>query len=171
DTLTGVENVNGSQLADTLTGNAGANALAGYGGNDILIGGAGADALDGSVGTDTASYAGSGVGVTVNLTSGTGTGGDAQGDTFAGIENVTGSTGADTITGNGSSNVLDGGTGKDTMTGLGGADRFVFSATAHSAVGANADRITDFSHAQGDRIDLAAIDANAGAAGDQAFSF
>ncbi|MGO4125023.1 M10 family metallopeptidase C-terminal domain-containing protein, partial [Inquilinus sp. YAF38] len=38
-------------------------------------------------------------------------------------------------------------------------------------VGANADRITDFSHAQGDKIDLSAIDANTGAAGDQAFSF
>jgi len=32
-------------------------------------------------------------------------------------------------------------------------------------------RITDFSHAQGDKIDLSAIDANTGAAGDQAFSF
>ncbi|MGF6230850.1 hypothetical protein QFZ27_004805 [Inquilinus ginsengisoli] len=38
-------------------------------------------------------------------------------------------------------------------------------------VGANADVVTDFSHAQGDEIDLAAIDANAGAAGNQAFSF
>ena len=47
----------------------------------------------------------------------------------------------------------------------------MFTAASHSAVGANADRITDFSHAQGDRIDLAAIDANAGVAGDQAFSF
>ncbi|HEY9344849.1 MAG TPA: hypothetical protein VIQ53_06010, partial [Inquilinus sp.] len=31
--------------------------------------------------------------------------------------------------------------------------------------------ITDFSHAQGDRIDLSTIDANTGAVGDQAFSF
>ena len=38
-------------------------------------------------------------------------------------------------------------------------------------VGADADRITDFSHAQADRIDLSAIDASTGAAGDQAFSF
>jgi hypothetical protein len=38
-------------------------------------------------------------------------------------------------------------------------------------VGANADRITDFSHAQGDRIDLAGIDARFTVAGDQAFSF
>ena len=38
-------------------------------------------------------------------------------------------------------------------------------------VGANADVILDFSHAQGDRIDLSGIDANSGVAGDQAFSF
>ena len=47
----------------------------------------------------------------------------------------------------------------------------MFTAASHSAVGANADRITDFSHAQGDRIDLSAIDASTGVAGDQAFSF
>ena len=34
-----------------------------------------------------------------------------------------------------------------------------------------ADRITDFSHAQGDRVDLSAIDADTGAAGNQSFSF
>ena len=38
-------------------------------------------------------------------------------------------------------------------------------------VGANADVITDFSHAQGDEIDLTAIDANTVVAGNQAFSF
>jgi len=38
-------------------------------------------------------------------------------------------------------------------------------------VGANADVIADFSHAQGDRIDLAAIDARFTVAGNQAFSF
>ena len=108
--------------------------------------------------------------MTVNLTTG-GTGGDAQGDTYANIENVIGSAGADALTGNGLANALNGGAGKDTMTGLAGADRFVFTSAAHSAVGANADRITDFSHAQGDRIDLTAIDASTGAAGDQAFAF
>ncbi|WP_225767634.1 M10 family metallopeptidase C-terminal domain-containing protein [Inquilinus sp. Marseille-Q2685] len=40
-----------------------------------------------------------------------------------------------------------------------------------SAAFAGADRITDFSHAQGDRIDLSAIDARTAAAGNQAFSF
>ncbi|MGO1079528.1 M10 family metallopeptidase C-terminal domain-containing protein, partial [Inquilinus sp. CA228] len=42
---------------------------------------------------------------------------------------------------------------------------------AQSPVGAGADRITDFSRAQADRIDLSAIDANTAAAGNQAFGF
>jgi Ca2+-binding RTX toxin-like protein len=67
--------------------------------------------------------------------------------------------------------VLTGAGGKDTLTGGAGADRFVYAGAADSPVGANADRITDFSHAQSDKIDLAAIDANTGAAGNQAFSF
>ncbi len=67
--------------------------------------------------------------------------------------------------------MLRGGAGKDTLTGGIGGDRFVFAATGDSVTGANADRITDFSRAQGDRIDLSAIDANTGAAGNQAFTF
>ena len=64
-----------------------------------------------------------------------------------------------------------GGGGKDTLTGGIGNDRFGYAGTADSAVGANADVITDFSHAQADKIDLAAIDANSDVAGNQAFSF
>ncbi|MGO4125744.1 calcium-binding protein, partial [Inquilinus sp. YAF38] len=67
--------------------------------------------------------------------------------------------------------LLVGRVGHDTLTGGAGADRFQFTALGDSVVGANADRITDFSHAQGDRIDLAGIDARAALAGDQAFSF
>ncbi len=44
-------------------------------------------------------------------------------------------------------------------------------ATGDSTVGARADLITDFSHAQGDRIDLSTIDANTERGGDQAFRF
>ena len=61
--------------------------------------------------------------------------------------------------------------GKDTLTGGAGADRFVYGAVAESEVGANADRITDFNHAEGDRIDLSAIDANTAVADNQAFTF
>ena len=67
--------------------------------------------------------------------------------------------------------MLTGAGGKDTLTGGAGADRFAYGGAAESAVGANADRVTDFSHAQGDKIDLSAIDASTVLAGNQAFSF
>ena len=170
DTYVAIDNVNGTQGNDSLSGNAGANILVGWGGDDVLRGGAGADRLDGGAGSDTVSFYNGIVGVTVNLATGTGSGGEAQGDTYVGIENVTGSTVADEITGSALANVLNGWAGQDVLRGGGGADRFVFSAASDSAVG-KADRITDFSHAQGDRIDLSAIDANTTAAGNQAFSF
>ena len=43
DRLTAIENLTGSNNADTLSGNSGANVLAGGGGNDKLTGGAGMD--------------------------------------------------------------------------------------------------------------------------------
>jgi len=82
-----------------------------------------------------------------------------------------GGAGKDVLIGSGGSDSLIGGIGKDTLTGGIGADHFVFATTAESAVGITADRITDFSHAQADKIDLAAIDANTGLVGNQAFSF
>ncbi|MGO1076796.1 calcium-binding protein, partial [Inquilinus sp. CA228] len=180
DVLTGIENLTGGQANDTLAGDAGANTLAGWNGNDVLRGGAGADRLDGGAGTDTASYYSGTVGVVVSLASGLGGGGEAQGDTLTGIENLSGGQGWDSLYGNAGANVLQGWNGndllvgragQDTLTGGAGADRFQFTAVGDSVVGANADRITDFSHAQGDRIDLAGIDANTGVAGDQGFGF
>jgi Ca2+-binding RTX toxin-like protein len=53
DTLTGIENVLGSDQGDTLTGNDGANALSGFAGADTLNGGAGDDVLVGGLGADT----------------------------------------------------------------------------------------------------------------------
>src|SRR3546814_5612601 len=88
----------GSSDLNVFEGGAGDDTLDGGNGNDTLTGGAGADALIGGSGTDTASYAGSANGVTVDLTTGTGLGGDAQGDTLSGIENLTGSNYDDTLT-------------------------------------------------------------------------
>jgi Ca2+-binding RTX toxin-like protein len=82
-----------------------------------------------------------------------------------------GNAGANTLHGWGGNDVLRGGAGKDMLTGGAGADRFVFIASGDSMVGAHADRITDFSRAQLDKIDLAAIDANLAVAGNQGFSF
>ncbi len=153
-------------MPTTLTGSAAAN---------TFRGGAGADILDGGAGFDTANYAGSTVGVTVNLATGTGSSGAAYGDTLASIEAVTGSAYADTLARQRhrqypqrwrGDDILRGAGGKDLLAGGSGADRFVFAIAGDSAAGmANADRITDFSHAQADRIDLSQIDANGGAAG------
>jgi Ca2+-binding RTX toxin-like protein len=52
DTLSRIENVTGSEQADTLTGNAVKNILTGGGGADILTGGGGDDALRGGDGED-----------------------------------------------------------------------------------------------------------------------
>jgi Ca2+-binding RTX toxin-like protein len=103
-----VEAIFGGDFGDTLNGSAGANSLFGLEGNDVLRGGGGADRLEGGSGTDLATYWGAVAAVTVYLTSGTGSGGDAQGDTFAGIENVNGGKAGDTIAGNAAANILNG---------------------------------------------------------------
>jgi Ca2+-binding RTX toxin-like protein len=94
--------------------------------------------------------------------------------------NLTGSAGPNVLTGNAAANVITGNGGGDTFIGLGGqdtllggagADTFRFLAPADSAVGAARDVIQFFNPAGGDRIDLSAIDANPGLAGDQGFAF
>ncbi len=81
-TMTGTSAING-------TGNNLNNVIIGNGGNNTLAGLGGADSLDGGAGIDTASYATSDSAVTVSLMTGTGSGGDAGGDTLVNIENLT----------------------------------------------------------------------------------
>ena len=60
-----------------------------------------------------------------------------------------------TIIGNSANNILDGGMGGlDRLTGLGGADTFKFSTRPTSFKNTSADHITDFSSAQGDKIQI-----------------
>ncbi len=99
--------------------------LDGAAGDDILIGGAGADTLIGDGGIDTASYATSTAAVIANLANSAGNTGHAAGDTYSGIENLTGGSAADTLTGNADANVLDGGNGNDTLIGAAGADTLI----------------------------------------------
>lgn len=77
----------------------------------------GADVMDGGAGTDTVSYANSSVAVTVDLAIGTGTGGDAEGDSYMSIENVQGSNFDDTIIGNDDDNIFFGSAGVDDYDG------------------------------------------------------
>ena len=125
DSYSGIENLTGSSQADTLSGDANSNALDGGAGDDWLDGGAGADTLTGGAGFDTVSYASSFAAVTVDLTTGTGLGGSAAGDTLSGVEALIGSRFADTLTGSGADNRLDGGDGDDTLRGGAGADTLI----------------------------------------------
>jgi len=64
-----------------------------------------------------------------------------------------GEAGDDSLDGKAGNDLLDGGAGRDVLTGGLGADRFRF-ATAAAFGTAQADRITDFSRSEGDRIEL-----------------
>lgn len=130
DSLSGFENIIGSAFDDILSGNALANVLDGGSGNDLLIGGAAADILIGGRGVDTASYATGKTGVIVNLRTGTGQGGDAEGDIVTGVENLIGSAGADHLLGDAGNNVLDGGARNDILFGDGGDDLLIGGAGA-----------------------------------------
>jgi hypothetical protein len=58
------------------------------------------------------------------------------------------------------------------LAGNGGADRFVWNFAEETGITIpTMDVISDFNFAEGDRIDLSAVDANTYAAGNQAFTF
>ena len=99
--------------ADVLHGLDGNDLLFGGSGNDTLDGGPGADTLIGGPGADTADYSLSPTAVTVSLLTGTGSGGDAQGDVLGGIENLIGSAHDDMLVGDAGPNSLTGGAGND----------------------------------------------------------
>jgi Ca2+-binding RTX toxin-like protein len=144
--------VNGTNSADSLYGTSGADTINGLGGDDTLKGGGGADRLDGGAGIDTAFYSDSDVGVTVNLSTGRGLGGTAEGDTFVNVENVFGSAfddfiigddshgntftglgGNDILKGGGGNDMLQGDEGDDTLKGGGGADTLIGGAGIDTA--------------------------------------
>ena len=117
-----VPGIDGTNGADSLWGTDADDHIYGHGGNDRLKGYGGADWLDGGTGIDTVYYADSTAGVAVNLATGHGYGGSAEGDRLVSIEYVFGSFHNDTITGNDANNELYGLTGNDVLKGGGGAD-------------------------------------------------
>lgn len=147
----------GNTLNDILHGGAGRDSLSGGRGNDTLDGGADADAMDGGEGIDTATYEASSRGVSVDLRTGTGRGGDAEGDTLRAIENLVGSKFDDSLSGDKLDNLLIGGGGNDKLFGNDGADTLEGGAGADALDGGDGidnARYTDSN--RGVTIDLAA---------------
>ena len=89
----------------------------------------------------------------------------------AGVDRLNGSLGDDRLDGGEGADRLYGGAGRDRLTGGSEADVFEFRRGDSSATRSLADAITDFSQAQGDRIQLDGHDADSGTAGVQAFTF
>ncbi|MDF2621199.1 MAG: Hemolysin-type calcium-binding region [Xanthobacteraceae bacterium] len=169
DQITNIENLIGSAFNDVLRAGTGVNRLDGGAGNDVLAGGEGADTLIGGDGVDTIDYSGSNAAVGLGLTdlagqATQGSGGHAQGDIIAQIENVIGSAFNDTLQGSASANRLEGGEGNDTLRGQGGADVLIgglgtdtasYSTSASGvtvAISATATTVGSGGDAQGDQL-------------------
>lgn len=144
----------GSTGTDSINGMAGNDLLYGREGNDLFSGGDGSDRLFGMADDD--------------VLNGGNDNDYLYGDT--GNDVVAGNSGDDVLYGEDGDDDLTGGSGIDLLGGGIGADDFIFAGGDSGSTFETADRIIDFSSAQGDRIDLSAIDAIAGG-GDDAFSF
>ena len=105
-----------------LAGLAGSQRINGLGGDDTLVGRAGADILDGGDGRDIAYYFSDFAGIEINLETGTGKGGTAEGDVLINIEDIWGGSGNDRLTGNNAENQLLASSGNDTLDGGAGND-------------------------------------------------
>ncbi len=204
----GTDGLAGGVGEDRLSGGGGNDDLSGGGSDDVLNGGAGRDAMAGGDGNDIY-YVDHALDDTTELLNGghdvvraqvdhtlannveelfiagaarAGAGnaldnvlhGSASSNTLSGLEGadtIRGGGGRDTIDGGAGADLIDGGVGKDTLTGGAGRDVFQFDDGDMGATRALADVITDFSRADNERIQLSLVDANSGAAGDQAFAW
>lgn len=140
DTLTGIEDIRGSNYDDIFIGDANANNLDGRNGNDVLAGGAGNDTLNGNGGNDTADYSADPTAVSINLAGGWADDGYGGHDNVWNIENAIGSNYNDFIWGSWADNVIEGGQGDDWLQGGGGNNTFVYSP------GEGNDTIDDFNN-------------------------
>ena len=144
DKISGFNDVWGSAQADILTDTVKGQIAFGYNAN----------VFDGKAGND-------------RLTMG---GGDDTALGGSGLDTLAGEQGDDSLSGGAQADRLTGGLGADILQGDAGADRFVFNFLAESTA-ILGDTILDFHRAQGDKIELTAIDANGSGPLSTAFTF
>ena len=109
----------------TLDGRGGVDILTGGATDDTFIGGLGDDVIDGGPGgSDTASYADRSAPVTADLdgVDDDGATGSGEADQLDNVDNLTGGSAGDELTGDGNANRIAGDGGDDDLNGLGGAD-------------------------------------------------
>ena len=141
---TGNDSIQGGEGNDNLNGGSGDDTLAGENGNDLLVGLGGTDSIDGGAGIDTNSFQGIGLSVTATVDEvGDGTASYGQvNETFAGIENLTGSQNDDQLTATGlGDNVIRGLAGDDVISGGGGNDRLIGNSGADTIEGEAGDDV------------------------------
>jgi serralysin len=128
----GDDSISGGSGFDDINGNMGADTILGHLGDDWLVGGQGDDLLNGDEGNDI---------VYGNM-------GNDWCDGGVGNDTVRGGQGDDVLLGGAGDDWLSGDRGNDTETGGPGADTFYVFADS------GVDRVTDFNHAEGDRVQM-----------------
>ncbi len=121
--------------------------------NDVFVADDAESFYNGVQGSDAVDYGDSTAAVTADLATGTGSGGDAEGDRFVNIEALFGSFLADLLYGNGGNNILRGRAGADTLDGRSGNDTADYSdSTAAVNVFLDGSIANSGGHAQGDTL-------------------
>ncbi len=191
DTIVGIENIVGTNGNDRLIGSSTANTLSGgngndtildAGGNDDVFGGAGDDVFiagtgqndyDGGSGSDTVDFSAFSRAINVNLATGSTSGGTsgnaASNDTLVNIENIIGTRGSDTLTGNDLANTFTDGGGNDDIFGGAGDDVFIAGTGQNDYDGGAGSDTVDFSaFGRGLRINLTDGTTSGGTSGNAA---
>lgn len=195
----GSDTLYGGDGADKLSGSSGADAMYGGSGDDVYTvdqtldrvleyAGGGTDTVNSTAtftlsaniellnlgGSAAINGAGNELANTINGNEAgnviSGSGGDDLLRGNGGNDAMYGGAGNDTVSAGAGDDLVDGGAGLDVLYGGGGADVFVFTSVADSTRVAP-DRLEDYLFSGGDRINLAAIDANSALTGDQSFTF
>ncbi len=123
-----IENITGTSFQDFIAGNDADNLIIGNGGSDVFRGSAGMDTLIGAVDStigDAVNYADSDAAVSVNLSTGTASGGFAEGDVLVNIRRIGGTIHADSLVGSDNGVRFEGAGGDDTLIGGAGNDTLV----------------------------------------------